>query len=179
MDDVWFRTRGDASGALQVWLRGSRLEKRWLIVVPALLAASFLFSSAAIGFRLLGCAALLGCTLAFVRLSQLGLRLSAEGITVVDVVRSGKIRWADVMGFVGDRSGGEGRCLLVRADGSTMRLAGVLHAEELSAGEGEGDLSAIDEVNMIVERYRRGVGRSREADPGPSSPGARRLSALD
>ena len=178
MDNVWFRTRADKSGALQVWLPKSKLRK-WLTLVPAVLGVSFLFSSSApVGFRLLGFAALFSCALAFPRLSELGLTLSADGVAVVDLRRARRVAWDDVMGFVGDRTGGGGHCLLVRRDGSTIPLAGILEAEEMSAGEGEGDLSAIDELNAIVERYRRGaLGRPAVDLPGVS-PGARRLSAL-
>ena len=178
MDNVWFRTRAHKSGALQVWLPKSKLERKWLTLVPAVLGVSFLFSSAAVGFRLLGFAALFSCAVAFLRLSGLGLTLSRDGVAVVDLRRARKVTWDDVMGFVGDRTGGGGHCMLVRRDGSTIPLPGILEAEEMNSGEGEGDLSAIDELNAIVERYRRGtLGRTTVDTPGVS-PGARRLSAL-
>ncbi len=178
MGNVWFRTRVDKSGALQVWLPKSKLERKWLTLVPAVLGVSFLFSSAAIGLRLLGFAALFSCALAFLRLSELGLTLSAEAVTVVDLRRARKVPWDDVMGFVGDRTRGGGHCMLVRRDGSTIPLPGILEAEEMNAGEGDGDLSAIDELNAIVERYRKGAHGQPTVDLPGVSPGARRLGAL-
>jgi hypothetical protein len=86
------------------------------------------------------------------------------------------VPWRDFIGFVGERSSQDGRCVLVCKNGESIPLSGTLDAEALNPYGEEGDLSAIDELNRAVDRFRRGIARDVIEIP-PVSPGARRLRA--
>ena len=162
MENGWFRTRGDGSGALEVWLPGSRLEQRVGVLLPAVLGLGFLVASAPVLIRLVGCSALLGCAFALLRLTKIGVRLAGDGVTVIDVRRTSHVGWGDFIGFLGERSGPEGRCVVARRDGSVVRLPGYLEADEMNPTDGESDVSAIDELNALAARVRREAERAAE-----------------
>lgn len=155
MENDWFRTRADGNGALEVWLPGTRLEKRVWVLLPAVLGLGFLVSSAPVPLRLVGCGALLACAYVLLRLSEVGVRLTADGVTVVDVLHRRHVGWGEFMGFLGERSGPEGRCVVARRDGSVVRLPGYLEADEMNPTDGESDVSAIDELNRLAGEVRR------------------------
>jgi hypothetical protein len=151
-----FRVRRDNDGALEVWARGWRLEVRALAVAPAALAAVFLVSPAAIPFRVVGCLALLTCAWVTARLGRLGFRMTPEALEVVGVLRTTKVAWDDVAGFVGERNPHEGRAILMTSHGGRVPAPGTFAAEEMDPYGDEGDLSIVDELNRLVWRIRRG-----------------------
>lgn len=176
--DGWFRTRVHDDGSVEVWARGWRVEAVSLPLLPAVLAVSFLYASAPLAIRVVGCLALFGAGVACLRLTKLGVSIGPRGLEVRNVVRTGLVPWEDFVGFVGERTAHDGRVLLVRKDGSTLTLAGSLNGEEMNPIGDEGDLSAIDQLNRLAERVRVRTGASRAAptprerqatapDPGP------------
>ncbi len=126
------------------------------------------------------------------RMSRLGFRVDVAGVQLVDVVRTHRVVWDRVAGFVGERNGHEGRCVLLTTDGDRLRSPGTLDPDEMDPFWAEGDVSAVDQLNRLMVRLRRALTSGRAApesasfldlrDEAPpaeaSSPGARRLRAL-
>lgn len=154
--DGRFRVRRDKGGALEVWSRGWRLEVRAVAVAPAALALVFVLSPAPVSIRVLGCAALALCTWVTSRLGRLGFRLTGRDLEVVHVLRTTRVPWDEVAGFVGERNPHEGRAILLTADGRRVRAPGTFDAEEMDPFGDEGDVSVVDELNRLVWRERRG-----------------------
>lgn len=184
-----FRTRVLRGGGVDVWAKGWRLGSQVPTLVPAGLGAAFLLSPFSLTIRLLGCAVLLGCSWLTFRLSRLGFEVDARGVTVHDVFRSTRIPWDRYEGFVGERNEHEGRCVVLRTDGSKVRAPGSLDPDEMDPYWGDGgDASAVDQLNRLVGRLRRAF---HVADPDTyaisidvsdpaamESPGARKLRAM-
>jgi hypothetical protein len=152
-----FRVRRHENGDVEVWAQGWRLEVRFLSLVPALLAVGFALSSIFLPVRLLGCAGLLGAALVLHRLTEVGIRMGAAGLTFNDLLRSRQIAWDDAVSFMGERTRHDGKLVLLRPDGSTITAPGSLTGEEMNPFGDEGDLSAVEELNRMTERFRRGL----------------------
>jgi hypothetical protein len=112
-------------------------------------------------------------------------------------VRSHRVVWDRLDGFVGERNEHEGRCVLLTTDGRRLRSPGTLDPDEMDPFWAEGDVSAVDQLNRLVARLRRALTSSAgsssvgpsvvsltqpDADGDPDgdglSPGARRLRTL-
>ena len=52
MDNDWLRTKRDDDGSMELWVRGWRLEHRFVPVLPLVLALGFPFASAPPPFRI-------------------------------------------------------------------------------------------------------------------------------
>jgi hypothetical protein len=185
-----FRTRVARDGAVEVWARGWRLESQVPALVPALIAVGFLFSPFALHVRASGAAVLFGCAWVMLRMSRLGFRVDVAGVQLVDVVRTHRVVWQRLEGFVGERNEHEGRCVLLTTDGDRLRSPGTLDPDEMDPFWAEGGVSAVDQLNRLMARLRRAL------TSGPTestsfldlredthsdevlSPGARRLRAL-
>lgn len=152
-----FRTRRHDQGDLEIWASGWRLGIRFLSLAPAAMAVGFALSTIALPVRMLGCAGLLGSAFVLHRLTAIGIRLGPEGITFHDVLRSHRIPWADVVTFMGERTRHDGRLVLLRTDGTRLVAPGSLTGEEMNPIGDEGDLSAVEELNRMVDAYRTGV----------------------
>lgn len=165
-----FRTR-ERDGSLELWMQGWRLDVRVAPLVPLVLAVGFAISSIGLPVKIVGCAALLGTGYFLVRLTKLGVQLRPEGVQVVNVVRTVRVDWKDFAAFVGERSQHDGRLAVLRADGQRIVTAGALTGEEMNPIGEEGDLSAVDELNRLAERYRRGLpaAEPRVAAPTPAA----------
>lgn len=155
--DGVFRVRRHEAGDVEVWAKGWRLEVRFLSLVPALLAVGFALSSIFLPVRLLGCAGLLGSALVLHRLTEVGIRMGADGLTFHDLLRSRQIAWDDAVSFMGERTRHDGKLVLLLRDGSTVSAPGSLTGEEMNPIGDEGDLSAVEELNRMTERFRRGL----------------------
>jgi hypothetical protein len=177
MDDSWLRTKRVDDGSMEVWVRGWRLEHRAVPALPLLLGIGFLFATSSVGIpiRVAGSLALLGVAFVCQRLTRTGIRVTANAITIVNLRSTAWVPWGDFIGFVGERSSHDGRCVLIRTSGVPVPLSGSLDGEELNPYGAEGDLSMIDELNRAVATFRRELAA---ADPPLVSPGARRLSAV-
>lgn len=177
MDQGWLRARRGDDDSLEVWAPGWRLESRALPLLPLILAIGFLYFPAPVVLRALGAIALGGVALVCQRLTRIGLRITANAVTIVNLRGSYWVPWRDFIGFVGERSSQDGRCVLVRKSGEPVSLSGSLDAEALNPYGEEGDLSAIDELNRAVDRFRREITHEPVIAIPSVSPGARRLSA--
>lgn len=192
-----FRTRVARDGAVEVWAKGWRLESQVTVLVPAVIAAGFLFAPFSLSVRALGAALLLVCSWIVLRMTRLGFRIDVAGVQVIDVVRTHRVMWDRLDGFVGERNEHEGRCVLLTTDGRRLRSPGTLDPDEMDPFWAEGDVSAVDQLNRLVARLRRaltsstGPASARPAvvsltEPEPDaghddeglSPGARRLRTL-
>ena len=185
-----FRTRVARDGAVEVWARGWRLESQVPALVPAVIAVGFLFSPFSLGVRGSGAALLLVCAAVVLRLSRLGFRIDVSGVHVVDVMRTHLVTWQRFDGFVGERNEHEGRCVLLTTDGKRLRSPGTLDPDEMDPFWADGDVSAIDQLNRLVDRLRRALTSGRVPDAEAAepvgeamdddglSPGARRLRAI-
>jgi hypothetical protein len=151
------RVRRHDNGDMDVWVKGWRLEIRFLSLVPALLALGFAFSSIFLPVRLLGCAGLLGAAFVVHRLTQVGIRMSAAGLTFNDLVRTRQIPWDDVVTYMGERTRHDGKLVLLQRDGSKVPAPGSLTGEDMNPIGDEGDLSVVEELNRLTERYRQGI----------------------
>jgi hypothetical protein len=151
------RVRRHDNGDVDVWVQGWRLEIRFLSFVPVLLAVGFAFSSIFLPVRLLGCTGLLGAALIVHRLTQVGIRMSATGLAFNDLVRSRQIPWDDVVTYMGERTRHDGKLVLLRRDGSKVPAPGSLTGEDMNPIGDEGDLSVVEELNRLTERYRQGL----------------------
>jgi hypothetical protein len=151
-----FRTRRTRKGDLEIWARGWRLELRVIALAPLALAATFLISPVDAAVKGLGIAALLGCTWVCARLGKLGFRLTAEGVEVVNVLRTTVVLWDRVVGFVGERDPHEGRAVLLASDGARVKAPGTFAAEDMDPYGDEADEPIIDELNRLVWAVRRG-----------------------
>lgn len=152
-----FRLRRYESGDVEIWAKGWRLEFRFLSLVPALLAVGFALSTIFLPLRMLGCAGLLGSAVVLHRLTGVGIRMGAAGLTFHDLVRTREISWDDAVAFMGERTRHEGRLVLLLRDGSTLSAPGSLTGEEMNPIGDEGDLSAVEELNRMTDRFRRGL----------------------
>jgi hypothetical protein len=148
--------------------------------------------------RALGAALLLVCSWIVLRMTRLGFRIDVAGVQVIDVVRTHRVMWDRLDGFVGERNEHEGRCVLLTTDGRRLRSPGTLDPDEMDPFWAEGDVSAVDQLNRLVARLRRALTSSAgatsarpavisltepdhgaEPDGGEGlSPGARRLRTL-
>jgi hypothetical protein len=193
-----FRTRVARDGAVEVWAKGWRLESQVPVLVPAVIAAGFLFAPFSLSVRALGAALLLVCSWIVLRMTRLGFRIDVAGVQVIDVVRTHRVMWDRLDGFVGERNEHEGRCVLLTTDGRRLRSPGTLDPDEMDPFWAEGDVSAVDQLNRLVSRLRRALTSSAgsssvgppivsltESDVAPGSdegdglsPGARRLRTL-
>jgi hypothetical protein len=152
-----FRIRRHENGDVEVWAKGWRLEFRFLSLVPALLAVGFALSTIFLPVRMVGCAALLGAAFVLHRLTDVGIRMDASGLTFHDLLRTQRIPWEDALAFMGERTRHDGKLLLLRRDGSTVNAPGSLTGEEMNPIGDEGDLSAVEELNRLMDRFRRGL----------------------
>jgi len=150
-----FRVRDGKDGALEVWARGWRLELRVLPLVPIAMAAAFLVSPVSIAVRALACLLLLGCAWVCRRLTKLGFRITAQGVEVVDVLKTTRVPWEQLVGFVSEPGAHETRCVLVGEHGLRVKAPGTFDAEEMNAYE-QADGSPIDELNRLLWSVRRG-----------------------
>jgi hypothetical protein len=187
-----FRTRETRDGAVEVWAKGWRLESQALALVPAVIAAAFLFSPFPVPVRALGAAALLAGAWIVLRMSRIGFRIDVAGVQVLDVLHTRRVVWDRFGGFVGERNEHEGRCVLLTTDGERIPSPGTLDPDEMDPFWGEGDVSAVDQLNRLATRLRRSMTsgsppraeghvakRGAAQDPGDGlSPGARRLRSL-
>ncbi|HVF07010.1 MAG TPA: hypothetical protein VNC60_00375 [Actinomycetota bacterium] len=187
-----FRTRVARDGAVEVWARGWRLESQVPALVPTLIAVGFLFSPFSLHVRTAGAVVLFACAWVMLRMSRLGFRVDVAGVQLVDVVRTHRVVWDRVAGFVGERNGHEGRCVLLTTDGYRLRSPGTLDPDEMDPFWAQGDVSAVDQLNRLMARLRRALttaGSAPERAPfldlredaraeEAPSPGARRLRAL-
>jgi len=193
-----FRTRVARDGAVEVWAKGWRLESQVPVLVPAVIAAGFLFAPFSLSVRALGAALLLVCSWIVLRMTRLGFRIDVAGVQVIDVVRTHRVMWDRLDGFVGERNEHEGRCVLLTTDGRRLRSPGTLDPDEMDPFWAEGDVSAVDQLNRLMARLRRALTSSaRSSSAGPPivsltepdadagsdegdglSPGARRLRTL-
>jgi hypothetical protein len=151
-----FITRPSERG-LEVWAPGWRLGIRTAPLIPAVLAVGWLLAGLPLVVEMLGLAALLTCSYVTHRLTRIGLLLDQVGLTVVDVFADRRIGWDDMSGLMGDRNGHDGRILVVRTDGSELRVPGTMSGEEMSPFPEEGDLSAVDQLGRLIDDYRRSV----------------------
>jgi hypothetical protein len=177
MEHAWLRTKRGDEGSMEIWVRGWRLEHRFVPALPLLLALGFPFASAALPFRIAGALALLAVAFVCQRLTRTGILITANAITIVNLRSTVWVPWGDFIGFVGERSSHDGRCILVRKSGGAVPLSGSLDGEELNPYGAEGDLSMIDELNFAVAKFRRELAAASPSSIAPVSPGARRLSA--
>lgn len=189
-----FRTRVARDGSVEVWARGWRIESQVPALVPAVIAMAFLFSPFPLPIRALGAATLLACATIVFRMSRLGFRIDVAGVQVIEATRSHRIGWERFDGFVGDRNEHEGRCVLLTTDGARIPSPGTLDPDEMDPFWGEGEVSAVDQLNRLVDRIRRKVeagapiaerelSAAEPADPTEGggdglSPGARRLRSI-
>jgi hypothetical protein len=190
-----FRTRVGKDGGVEIWAKGWRLESQVPALVPVALGVAFLFSPFPLPARAAGCALLLGCAWITLRLSRIGFRADVAGITVNKVVRSRNVPWNQVEGFIGARNEHEGRCVLLTTDGERLPSPGTLDPDEMDPFWGDGDASAVDQLNRLALRFRRAFsagdepttaidltvaegGAADHSGPDAESPGARRLRSL-
>jgi hypothetical protein len=152
-----FKIRRHGNGDVEVWAQGWRLEIRFLSVVPALLAVGFALSTIYLPVRMLGCAGLLGAAFVLHRLTEVGIRMDASGLTFHDLIRTRRIPWDDAVAFMGERTRHDGKLVLLLREGSTLTAPGSLTGEEMNPIGDEGDLSAVEELNKLMDRFRRGL----------------------
>jgi hypothetical protein len=151
------RVRRHDDGEIDVWVQGWRLEIRFLSFVPVLLAVGFAFSSIFLPLRILGCGGLLGAAVMVHRLTKVGIRMGAAGLRFNDLVRTREFPWDDVVTFMGERTRHDGKLVLLRKDGSKVAGPGSLTGEDMNPIGDEGDLSVVEELNRLTERFRRGL----------------------
>jgi hypothetical protein len=188
-----FRTRVTRDGAVEVWVKGWRLESQFVCFVPAALAVAFLLSPFSMPTRALGAALLLACAGVVLRTSRIGFRFDAAGVQIVEAFRTRRVVWHRFDGFVGERNEHEGRCVLLTSDGERIASPGTVDPDEMDTFWASGDVSAVDQLNRLASRLRRsfdeGGAISESAlaagDPvddvaehGAESPGARRLRSM-
>jgi hypothetical protein len=154
--EPFFRTRQDKDGSIHVWAPGWRLELRFAALVPPALAIGFLLSNLPLPVRLLFSAVLVGCGIAVQRMTSIGIVLAAQEVRLVGIARTRRATWDDVEGFVGERDAHEGRPVLLVAGGGRLRAPGSLPSETMDTFWNETEVSAIDELNGIVEAFRSG-----------------------
>jgi Bacterial PH domain len=150
------RLRRAKDGAVEVWARGWRLEARAFVIVPLALAVAFAIAPVPLVLRVLGLGVLAVCTWLTVRLGRIGIRLSEAGVEVVEVRHTVLIPWEDVAGFVGERTGHDGRAVLMTESGKRVPAPGTFDAEEMDPFGDEGEESIVDELNRLVWAVRRG-----------------------
>ena len=126
MREGFLRATRGKDGSMQLWARGWRLETRALPAVPLVLAIGFMYSPAPILIRSAGAAALMAVAFVCQRLTRVGLRITENAITVVNLRKAYWVPWSDFIGFVGERSSRDGRCVLIRKTGDPIPLSGAL-----------------------------------------------------
>lgn len=150
-----FRVRDDKDGALEVWARGWRVELRVLPLVPIAMAAAFLVSPVSTPVRALGFLLLMGCAWVCRRLTKMGLRITEQGVEIVDVLKTTRVPWDELVGFVSEPGAHETHCVLVGEHGLRVKVPGTFDAEEMGAYE-QAERSPIDELNRLLWSVRRG-----------------------
>lgn len=189
-----FRTRVLRDGSVDIWAKGWRIESQVPALVPALLAIAFVLSPFALPVKALGAALLLASATIVFRLSRLGFRVDVAGLQIVDVRRTRRVAWASFDGFIGERNEHEGRCTLLTTGGDRIPSPGTLDPDEMDPFWGEGDVSAVDQLNRLVRRAQRRFAEGAPVaerdlatpddavaaggDEDGLSPGARRLRSL-
>jgi hypothetical protein len=189
-----FRTRVARDGAVEVWVRGWRLESQVPALIPALLAIAFLFSPFPAVVKAMGSAALIVCSYGTLRLTKLGFRFDGGGVTVIDVIRTNALDWGRFAGIVGERNEHEGRCVVLSTDGGRIRSPGTLEPDLMDPFWADGEISAVDQLNLLASRLRVALTEGdepsmaidlteadavREQAADGESPGARRLRSLE
>ena len=96
-----FRTRVAGDGGVEVWARGWRLESQTPALIPAVLAIGFMLAPFSLTVRVLGSAVLIACSYGTLRLTKLGFRFDARGVSVIDVIRTRRLEWSRFAGVVG------------------------------------------------------------------------------
>jgi hypothetical protein len=129
---------------------------RFAALIPPALAVGFLLSNLPLGVRLVFAIVLAGCGLVVHRLTSIGIVLTADEVQLVGIGRTRRAQWTEVSGFVGERDAHEGRPVLLIADGERLRAPGSLPSESMDTYWDETEVSAIDQLNGIVEAFRRG-----------------------
>ena len=89
------------------------------------------------------------------RMSRIGFRVNVAGSTINKVMRSRSVPWDRIEGFIGARNEHEGRCVLLTADGERLPSPGTLDPDEMDTFWGDGEVSAVDQLNRLVTRLRR------------------------
>ena len=103
-----FRVRPDEGGAFEVWAPGWRLETPALALLPLALAFGVTLTPiGTLGATTL-CAPLVACAFVLLRLMRLGIRFDPGGIELTGVLRTRRIAWDDVGGFMGHRTSHDG-----------------------------------------------------------------------
>jgi hypothetical protein len=147
-----FRTRIADDGSLEVWARGWRLESQLYALIPMGLALMFLLAPMSVPMRVAGAVVMLAATLFVFRMTKPGLWLTQEAVSIVSVVRTQRVAWERVSGFMGERRHDEARLLMVLDDQRQIPLPGTLDPEELDPYGEEGQLlSAADQLNHLRE----------------------------
>jgi hypothetical protein len=148
-----FRTRIADDGSLEVWARGWRLESQLYALIPMGLALMFLLAPMSLPMRAVGSVVMVGATLFVFRMTKPGLLLTKDAVSIVSVVRTQRIAWEQVSGFMGERSHDEARILLILEDDRQIPLPGTLDPAELDPYGDEGqELSAADQLNQLKVR---------------------------
>jgi hypothetical protein len=91
----------------------------------------------------------------------MGILFDAWGIELTGVVRSRRVPWDQVGGFMGHRTAHDGWAVLVTSEGQRIRVPGQLSGEEMNPIGDEGDLSAVDQLNRMIDTFRRQVPSAR------------------
>ena len=149
-----FKTRVARDGAVEVWVRGWRLESQVPALIPAMLAIAFWLAPVPTAVRAMGSVALLICAYGTFRLTRLGFRFDGRGVTVVDVIRTTALDWSRFAGIVGERNEHEGRCVVLSTDGGRIRSPGTLEPDLMDPFWSEGEMSAVDQLNRLAARLR-------------------------
>jgi hypothetical protein len=189
-----FRTRVRRDGAVEVWVKGWRLESQVPVFIPALLSILFLFAPFPPAVRAIGCGVLIVCAYGTLRVTTLGFRFDARGITVVDVIRTTRVDWPRFAGFVGERNEHEGRCVVLASDGQRVRSPGTLEPDLMDPFWTDDEVAAVDQLNRLASRLRAALTGGSDptmaidlttadaqdvaAGEGAESPGARRLRSM-
>lgn len=151
-----FRLRRAKDGAVEVWMRGWRLESQVVPLAPLAMTVAFLITPGALPMRFLGATLLTACTWVTFRFGRMGFRLTEDGVEVVDVVRTRRVAWDDLAGFMGDRGEHEGGAVLMTREGERLKTPAAFAAEDMDPYGDEGEESIVDELNRLVWSVRRG-----------------------
>ena len=147
--------------------------------------------------RALGSAVLIACSYGTLRLTKLGFRFDARGVSVIDVIRTRRLEWSRFAGVVGERNEHEGRCVVLATDGRRIRSPGTLEPDQMDPFWIDGEVSAVDQLNRLASTLHVALTEGGEpttaidltvadaqekhvtVDDDGGSPGARRLRSID